>query len=102
MSEDDHVITAYRDHGHALAVGMDMDECMAELFGKRTGCSKGKGGSMHFFAPDKNFWGGHGIVGGQTPLRTRYCVCPKTKGTQGACYALWEMEQPTKAPFMSP
>ena len=68
MSSDDHVITAYRDHGHALAVGMDMDECMAELFGKKTGCSKGKGGSMHFFAPDKNFWGGHGIVGGQTPL----------------------------------
>ena len=67
MSENDHVITAYRDHGHALAVGMNMDECMAELFGKKTGCSKGKGGSMHFFAPDKNFWGGHGIVGGQTP-----------------------------------
>ena len=54
MAEDDHAITAYRDHGHALAVGMNMDECMAELYGK-TGCSKGKGGSMHFFAPDKNF-----------------------------------------------
>ena len=60
MGDDDHVITAYRDHGHALAVGMNMDECMAELYGKKTGCSKGKGGSMHFFAPDKNFWGGHG------------------------------------------
>ena len=48
MSQDDHVITAYRDHGHAIAVGMEMDECMAELFGKKTGCSKGKGGSMHF------------------------------------------------------
>ena len=57
LGEDDHVITAYRDHGHALAVGMNMDECMAELYGKKTGCSKGKGGSMHFFAPDKNFWG---------------------------------------------
>mgnify|MGYP000120482121 CR=1 FL=1 len=68
MSQDDHVITAYRDHGHAIAVGMEMDECMAELYGKKTGCSKGKGGSMHFFAPDKNFWGGHGIVGGQIPL----------------------------------
>jgi len=66
--EHDHIITAYRDHGHALAVGMSMEECMAELFGKSTGCSKGKGGSMHFFAPDKNFWGGHGIVAGQTPL----------------------------------
>ena len=66
--EHDHIITAYRDHGHALNVGMSMDECMAELFGKATGCSKGKGGSMHFFAPDKNYWGGHGIVAGQTPL----------------------------------
>jgi len=65
---DDHFITAYRDHGHALAVGMSMNECMAEMYGKQSGCSKGKGGSMHFFAPDKNFWGGHGIVGGQTPL----------------------------------
>jgi pyruvate dehydrogenase E1 component alpha subunit len=68
MGPNDHVITAYRDHGHALAVGMGMNECMAELFGKKTGCSKGKGGSMHFFAPDKNYWGGHGIVAGQTPL----------------------------------
>ncbi len=68
MGADDHVITAYRDHGHALAVGMSMNECMAEMFGKQTGCSKGKGGSMHFFAPDKNYWGGHGIVAGQTPL----------------------------------
>jgi pyruvate dehydrogenase E1 component alpha subunit len=66
--EHDHLITAYRNHGHALAVGMGMNECMAELFGKADGCSKGKGGSMHFFAPDKNYWGGHGIVAGQTPL----------------------------------
>src|SRR5471032_2553265 len=65
MGKDDHVITAYRDHGHALAVGMEMNPLMAELYGKATGCSKGKGGSMHFFAPDKNYWGGHGIVGGQ-------------------------------------
>ena len=68
LGDTDHVITAYRDHGHALAVGMSMNECMAELYGKATGCSKGKGGSMHYFAPDKNFWGGHGIVAGQTPL----------------------------------
>lgn len=66
--EHDHVITAYRDHGHALMAGMGMNECMAELLGKKSGCSKGKGGSMHFFAPDKNYWGGHGIVAGQTPL----------------------------------
>jgi len=55
MNGNDEIITAYRDHGHALAVGMGMNECMAELFGKGTGCSKGKGGSMHFFAPDKHY-----------------------------------------------
>lgn len=81
----DHVITAYRDHGHALAVGMNMNECMAELFGKATGCSKGKGGSMHFFAPDKNFWGGHGIVGGQTPLGLGLAYAVKYKGLTGSC-----------------
>ena len=85
MSENDHVITAYRDHGHALAVGMNMDECMAELFGKKTGCSKGKGGSMHFFAPDKNFWGGHGIVGGQTPLGLGMAYALKYQKVNGAC-----------------
>jgi pyruvate dehydrogenase E1 component alpha subunit len=84
MGDDDHVITAYRDHGHALAVGMSMNECMAELFGKATGCSKGKGGSMHFFAPDKNYWGGHGIVGGQTPLGLGLAYGLKYKGLKGA------------------
>src|SRR5438067_2321034 len=84
LGENDHVITAYRDHGHALAVGMGMNECMAELFGKVTGCSKGKGGSMHFFAPDKNYWGGHGIVGGQTPLGLGLAFALKYKGLKGA------------------
>jgi pyruvate dehydrogenase E1 component alpha subunit len=84
LGENDHVITAYRDHGHALAVGMSMNECMAELFGKATGCSKGKGGSMHYFAPDKNFWGGHGIVGGQTPLGLGLAYGVKYKGLKGA------------------
>ena len=65
---DDHHITAYRCHGHGIAAGMSMNECMAELCGKSTGSAAGKGGSMHLFAPDKNFWGGHGIVGGQIPL----------------------------------
>lgn len=85
MGADDHVITAYRDHGHALALGMGMNECMAELFGKHTGCSKGKGGSMHFFAPDKNFWGGHGIVAGQTPLGAGIAYALKYQGKKGAC-----------------
>lgn len=84
MGDNDHVITAYRDHGHALAVGMSMNECMAELYGKATGCSKGKGGSMHFFAPDKNYWGGHGIVGGQTPLGLGLAYGLKYKGLTGA------------------
>jgi len=86
--KDDHYITAYRDHGHALTVGMTMNECMAEMFGRATGCSKGKGGSMHFFAPDKNYWGGHGIVGGQTPLGLGLAYGLKYKGIKGAavCY----------------
>src|SRR5688572_33327658 len=85
MGPNDHVITAYRDHGHALAVGMTMNECMAELFGRATGCSKGKGGSMHYFAPDKNYWGGHGIVGGQTPLGAGIAYYLKYKGLTGSC-----------------
>jgi pyruvate dehydrogenase E1 component alpha subunit len=85
LSENDHVITAYRDHGHALAVGMGAAECMAELFGKATGCSKGKGGSMHFFAPDKNYWGGHGIVAGQTPLGLGLAYAIKYRGLKGCC-----------------
>jgi pyruvate dehydrogenase E1 component alpha subunit len=84
MGKDDHVITTYRDHGHAIAVGMGMNEQMAELYGKATGCSKGKGGSMHFFAPDRNFWGGHGIVGGQVPLGAGLAYALKYQGKQGA------------------
>lgn len=68
IRDDDNIITAYRDHGLAIAKGMSPNECMAELFGKVTGCSKGKGGSMHFFSKEKRFFGGHGIVGGQIGL----------------------------------
>jgi pyruvate dehydrogenase E1 component alpha subunit len=85
LGEHDHVITAYRDHGHALAVGMPMDACMAELYGKFTGCSKGKGGSMHFFSPANRFWGGHGIVAGQTPLGLGIAYAIKYKGLPGSC-----------------
>lgn len=83
--ENDHNITAYRCHAHALASGMDMNECMAELYGKASGCSKGKGGSMHFFAPDKNYWGGHGIVAGQTPLGLGLAYGVKYLGKEGCC-----------------
>jgi pyruvate dehydrogenase E1 component alpha subunit len=64
----DPIVTAYRDHGHALARGMDPKYCMAEMFGKIGGCAKGKGGSMHMFDRANNLFGGHGIVGAQTPL----------------------------------
>lgn len=68
IRKDDYMITAYRDHGNAMARGMSANKVMAELYGKATGCSKGKGGSMHFFDKENNFLGGHGIVGGQVPL----------------------------------
>ncbi|MGH7956268.1 MAG: pyruvate dehydrogenase (acetyl-transferring) E1 component subunit alpha [Opitutaceae bacterium] len=87
MGKDDHVITAYRDHGHAIAVGMDTKPLMAELYGKATGCSKGKGGSMHFFDPSRNFWGGHGIVGGQVPLGIGLGYAIKFKKLKGAAMA---------------
>lgn len=85
LGPDDHIITAYRCHAHALAVGMNMKEMMAELYGKKTGCSQGKGGSMHFFDPKRNFWGGHGIVGGQTPLGLGIAFALKYQGRKGAC-----------------
>ena len=81
LNDDDAVITAYRDHGHALARGVDPNACMAELFGKITGCSRGKGGSMHFFDAKKHFYGGHGIVGGQIPLGTGLAFAQKYLGT---------------------
>jgi len=69
-NKDDPIVTAYRDHGHALARGMDAGACMAEMFGKSTGCAKGKGGSMHMFDKPNWLFGGHGIVGAQTALGT--------------------------------
>src|SRR5260221_2640296 len=76
----DQVITGYRDHGHMLACGMDPKGVMAELTGRRGGYSKGKGGSMHMFSIEKNFYGGHGIVGAHCPLGTRIALanryCP--------------------------
>lgn len=68
LNDDDDIIGAYRVHGMALARGTSPDSCMAELFGKKTGCSKGKGGSMHFFNVENHFWGGHAIVGAHIPL----------------------------------
>ena len=70
LKEDDTIITSYRDHGHMLACGMDPKGVMAELTGRRGGYSHGKGGSMHMFSREKNFFGGHGIVGAQVPVGT--------------------------------
>jgi pyruvate dehydrogenase E1 component alpha subunit len=81
----DSVITAYRDHGIALALGMTANECMAELFGRIDGCSRGKGGSMHFFDAEKKFFGGHGIVGGHIPVGVGIAFAHKYKEDDGAC-----------------
>jgi len=70
LEEGDTIITSYRDHGHMLACGMDAKGVMAELTGRRGGYSRGKGGSMHMFSREKNFYGGHGIVGAQVPIGT--------------------------------
>ncbi|MEA3426206.1 MAG: pyruvate dehydrogenase (acetyl-transferring) E1 component subunit alpha [Bacteroidota bacterium] len=79
---DDPFITAYRDHGLGLAKGMSANSCMAELYGKATGCSKGKGGSMHFFSAEHRFFGGHGIVGAQIGTGAGLAFAEKYKGTQ--------------------
>jgi len=78
---EDKFITAYRDHALAIAKGMSPDACMAELYGKATGCSKGKGGSMHFFSLEHNFFGGHGIVGAQIGTGAGLAFAEKYKGT---------------------
>jgi pyruvate dehydrogenase E1 component alpha subunit len=77
---EDSVITAYRDHGMGLAMGLTAEECMAELFGKKTGCSKGKGGSMHFFDAEKKMMGGHAIVGAHLPLGAGLAFAHKYRG----------------------
>jgi pyruvate dehydrogenase E1 component alpha subunit len=81
IRQDDYVLTSYREHGQAIAKGMSCDSIMAELYGKVTGCSKGKGGSMHMFDKGVNFLGGHAIVGGQIPLATGTAFASKYKGT---------------------
>jgi pyruvate dehydrogenase E1 component alpha subunit len=82
ITKEDKVITAYRDHGHALAMGMSANSVMAELFGKATGCSGGKGGSMHMFSKEHNFFGGHGIVGAQIPLGAGMALAEQYQGTK--------------------
>jgi pyruvate dehydrogenase E1 component alpha subunit len=80
VKEGDQLITSYRDHGHMLAAGMDPKGVMAELTGKRDGYSHGKGGSMHMFSREKQFFGGHGIVGAQVPLGAGLAFANKYRG----------------------
>jgi len=82
----DTVITSYRDHGHMLVCGMEPKGVMAELTGREGGYSKGKGGSMHMFSREKNFFGGHGIVGGQVPLGTGLAFAHKFNKDGGVCF----------------
>ena len=81
VRKDDYALGSYREHGIALAKGMSARSIMAELFGKATGCSKGKGGSMHMFDKNVGFLGGHAIVGGQIPLATGIAFATKYQGT---------------------
>src|SRR6185295_1620010 len=85
IEEGDQVITTYRDHGHMLACGMDPKGVMAELTGRRGGYSKGKGGSMHMFSREKNFYGGHGIVGAQVSLGTGIAFSNRYRGDDNVC-----------------
>ena len=79
-------MTAYRDHGHPIALGTDPRILMSELYGRSTGCSKGKGGSMHFFDKDKNFMGGHGIVGAQIVMGAGVGFAEKYNGTDNVAF----------------
>ena len=81
LRPDDYVVSAYREHGQALARGVTARSVMAELYGKATGCSKGKGGSMHLFDMSLHFMGGHGIVGGQIPLGAGFAFAARYRGT---------------------
>ena len=81
--EGDSVVTSYRDHGHMLACGMESRGVMAELTGRKNGYSRGKGGSMHMFSREKNFYGGHGIVAAQVPIGAGLAFAHKYKGDGG-------------------
>ena len=114
LAPDDQVITAYRDHGHMLATGMDPKGVMAELTGRAAGYSKGKGGSMHMFSRERNFFGGHGIVGAQVPLGTGLAFADKYRANgavsltylgdgaanQGQVYESFNMAQLWKLPVV--
>ena len=111
---DDKVVTAYRQHGIALARGLSSKSCMAELFGKKDGCVGGKGGSMHFFSKEKNYFGGNGIVGAQIPIGTGIALAEKYRKSnniavcmfgdgaarQGALYESFNMAMTWQLPVL--
>jgi len=88
LRPDDKILSSYREHGHALARGMEPGAVMAELFGKVTGCSKGKGGSMHMWSNELNFWGGNGIVAAQLPIAAGVALADQYRGNDAitACF----------------
>lgn len=86
---EDKIVTAYRQHGIALARGLTSNECMAELYGKADGCVGGKGGSMHFFSKEKNYFGGNGIVGAQIPIGTGMALAEKYRKTDNLAVCMF-------------
>jgi pyruvate dehydrogenase E1 component alpha subunit len=84
LRDDDYLISTYRSHGHALARGTSPDAVMAELFGRETGCSRGRGGSMHIFDLERRFMGGYGIVGGNLPIAAGFGLSAQLRGTDEA------------------
>jgi len=89
LKPEDCLVTGYRQHGLALMKGLSSKSCMAELFGKATGCVKGKGGSMHFFSKEHNFFGGNGIVGAQIPIGAGIAFAEKYRGTDNLCVTMF-------------
>lgn len=89
IRKEDALVTAYRQHGNAISRGLSTKSCMAELYGKETGCVKGKGGSMHFFSKEHRYFGGNGIVGAQIPIGTGIAFAEKYKGTDNLCVTMF-------------
>jgi len=99
MDEGDHLVTHYRDHGYALALGLDAGPCMAELFGKSTGLVGGRGGSMHFAAASKNFWGGYAIVSGHLPIAVGLGLASRYLGERRVAVAIFGDGATNAGPF---
>lgn len=89
LRREDPLVTAYRQHGIAIAKGLSTKSCMAELYGKATGCVHGKGGSMHFFSSENRFFGGNGIVGAQIPIGAGIAFAEKYRGTDNLCVTMF-------------